>query len=141
MPVTATPTSASAIKAVLRRYAEPLADPGTAEFAAPFARLADARVVLLGEASHGTAEFYQARAAITRLLVEHHGFEIVAIEGDWPDAALVDRQLRGKAQPASEPPFTRFPSWMWRNREVKSFLAWLREHNAGLSADLSLIHI
>jgi len=129
------PSSASTIHAVLRRYAEPLADPGTADFALPFSRLADARVVLIGEASHGTAEFYEARAAITRLLVEQHGFDIVAIEGDWPDAALVDRQLRGKARPGGETPFTRFPAWMWRNREVKTFLAWLREHNAGLSAD------
>ncbi|MFV3415954.1 erythromycin esterase family protein [Pseudomonas nitroreducens] len=135
MPVTATPTSASTINAVLRRYAEPLADPGTAEFAAPFARLGDARVVLIGEASHGTAEFYQARAAITRLLIERQGFNIVAIEGDWPDAAVVDRQLRANVKPAGETPFTRFPSWMWRNREVKAFLAWLREHNSRLSAD------
>lgn len=135
MPVTASPPSASAIHTVLRRFAEPLDDPGAPEFARTFARLADARVVLIGEASHGTAEFYQARAAITRLLVEQHGFEIVAIEGDWPDAAQVDRQLRGNPRPANEPPFSRFPSWMWRNREVKDFLAWLREHNEGLSAD------
>lgn len=135
MPVTATRTSASSINAILRRFAEPLDDPASADFAAPFARLAEARVVLIGESSHGTAEFYQARAAITRLLVERFGFEIVAIEGDWPDAALVDRQLRGSIGPSSEAPFSRFPSWMWRNRQVKSFLAWLRGHNEGLSAD------
>jgi erythromycin esterase-like protein len=135
MPAIATPTSAVTLHALLRRYAEPLADPGAADFAAPFARLADARVVLIGEASHGTAEFYEARAAITRLLVERHGFEIVAIEGDWPDAALVDRQLRGQIAPSHESPFTRFPSWMWRNREVKTFLAWLREHIEALPAE------
>ena len=63
-------------------------------FAAAFDRYAEARVVLLGEASHGTSEFYRARAAITRRLIEQHGFDIVAVEADWPDAAAVDRHVR-----------------------------------------------
>src|SRR5438045_1255086 len=65
-----------------------------AAFGAAFARFGEARVVLLGEATHGSAEFYQARAAITRHLIEHHGFTIVAVEADWPDAARIDRYVR-----------------------------------------------
>lgn len=91
----------------------------------------DARVVLLGEATHGTSEFYQARAAITRRLVERHGFNIVAVEADWPDAARLDRYVRHR-EPASaaEPVFSRFPTWMWRNEEVLAFVEWMRDWNA-----------
>ena len=95
-----------------------------------FDRFADARVVLLGEASHGTSEFYLARAAITRRLVEAHGFSIVAVEADWPDAAAVDRYVRHRsARTGAEPPFQRFPTWMWRNAEVAALIDWMREHN------------
>jgi erythromycin esterase-like protein len=114
--------------------AETLPSPEDAEaFAAAFDRFANARVVLLGEATHGTAEFYAARAAITRRLVERHGFTIVAIEADWPDAAALDAELRGRtpAAPAEEP-FSRFPRWMWRNREWGHLTDWLRAHNASL---------
>lgn len=117
---------------ILRAAAEPLPpleDPG---FGAAFDRFANARVVLLGEASHGTSEFYRARAAITRRLVERHGFTIVAAEADWPDAAAVDRHVRHLPhQPMHTAPFTRFPSWMWRNQEFEAFVAFLRQHNAG----------
>ncbi len=99
-------------------------------FGAMFDRFGDKRVVLLGEASHGTSEFYRARAAITKQLVEEHGFTIVAVEADWPDAASVDRLVRGESQPRdAEPPFQRFPTWMWRNTEVAAFVEWLRRHN------------
>jgi protein-L-isoaspartate(D-aspartate) O-methyltransferase len=99
-------------------------------FAEPFDRFADARVVLLGEASHGTSEFYRARAAITRRLIERHGFDIVAVEADWPDAASIDRYVRGRPPRAGEEKhFTRFPTWMWRNCEVDGFVRWLRAHN------------
>jgi erythromycin esterase-like protein len=88
-------------------------------------------VVRLGEASHGTSEFYRARDAITRRLIETHGFEIVAVEADWPDAATVDRDVRQlPPREDAEPPFQRFPTWMWRNAEVDVFLGWLRAHNA-----------
>jgi protein-L-isoaspartate(D-aspartate) O-methyltransferase len=106
--------------------------PGIADaaFGALFDRWADRKVVLLGEASHGTSEFYRARAAITRRLVEAHGFTIVAVEADWPDAAMVDRYVRHRpTQHGSEPPFRRFPTWMWRNVEVDAFMEWLRAHN------------
>ena len=94
-------------------------------------RIGDARVVLLGEASHGTSEFYRMRARITRALIEKKGFSFVAIEGDWPDAARIDNYVRHREVPASEwTAFARFPMWMWRNREVREFVDWLREHNA-----------
>ncbi len=102
------------------------------------ARLADslaaADVVCLGEATHGTAEFYHCRAALTRHLVERHGFTIVAAEADWPDAARIDRFVRlREGDGDGEPPFQRFPTWMWRNREVESFIRWLRGHNEGVA--------
>jgi erythromycin esterase-like protein len=99
-----------------------------------FDRFADARIVLLGEASHGTSEFYSARASITRRLIEQHGFNIVAVEADWPDAATIDRHVRHRTPKAdAEPPFSRFPTWMWRNREFKAFLDWLGSHNEELA--------
>jgi erythromycin esterase-like protein len=114
----------------LRRHAEPLPDFAAPEFGAMFDRFADARVVLLGEASHGTSEFYRARAAITRRLIEHHGFDIVAVEADWPDAAHIDRFVRGRQrQPYPPDSFERFPRWMWRNAEVAAFVRWLRGWN------------
>jgi protein-L-isoaspartate(D-aspartate) O-methyltransferase len=119
---------------LIARAAEPLPDLGDPAFGRLFDRLGDARVVLLGEATHGTAEFYRARAAITRRLIEAHGFAIVAVEADWPDAAAVDRYVRHRARGASaEPPFRRFPTWMWRNTEVAEFVEWMRGYNASIA--------
>ena len=110
--------------------AEDLPDIDDAGFAEAFDRFASARVVLLGEASHGTSEFYRARAAITRRLVENHGFTIVAAEADWPDAAAYDRFVRDRPQAkGAEAAFQRFPTWMWRNAEVDAFLKELRAIN------------
>jgi len=123
------------LPALLRANAESLPAVDHPAFGALFSRYADAKVVLIGEASHGTAEFYRARAAITRHLIEHHGFNIVAIEGDWPDAARIDAHVRHFPQTAhSEPLFGRFPTWMWRNREVLEFVHWLHRHNQPLAA-------
>jgi len=123
--------------AVVRSFCEPLPLPDEVdEFGAYFDRFADAKVVLLGEASHGTAEFYKARAAITRRLIEQHGFNIVAVEADWPDAARIDRHVRHQAhEPSSEEAFSRFPTWMWRNTEVRDFVEWLRGRNERLPAE------
>jgi len=97
-------------------------------------RIGDARVVLLGEATHGTSEFYRMRERISRELIEHKGFNFIAIEGDWPDAACIDRYVRQSAVPPSEwTAFARFPVWMWRNREVRQFVDWLRTHNGGVN--------
>ena len=98
-----------------------------------FDHFADARVVLIGEATHGTSEFYRARAAITERLISHHGFAFVAVEADWPDAARIDRYVRhGEALSGGGEPFARFPTWMWRNTEVQAFADWLRDHNKPL---------
>ncbi len=120
----------ASIPALLARTVEPLPALDDDAFGAMYDRYAGATVVLLGEASHGTSEFYRARAAITRRLVERHGFRIVAVEADWPDAASIDRHVRGlPAHGDASPPFQRFPTWMWRNREVAGFVDWLRAHN------------
>lgn len=95
------------------------------------ALIGNRRIVMLGEATHGTAEFYNARAEITADLVTNHGFDIVAVEADWSDAAAYNRIIHG--QPAVEPglsaPFTRFPRWMWRNDETFHLLTRLRDLN------------
>jgi erythromycin esterase-like protein len=120
---------------VVRAHAVPLPEPEDPSFAAPLDGLGAARVVLLGEATHGTSEFYRARAAITRHLVARHGFAAVAIEGDWPDAAQVDVFVRGRAvDAAAGPAFARFPTWMWRNEEVAAFVGWLRRWNQQAAA-------
>ncbi len=102
-------------------------------------QLAPSRFVLLGEATHGTHEFYDLRATITRKLIEHHGFRAVAIEGDWPDALRVDRYVRGAGDDESATDalsgFARFPTWMWRNSDVVSFVAWLRHHNDAVRSE------
>lgn len=101
-------------------------------------RIGDSRIVLLGEASHGTQDFYAERARITRRLIEEKGFRAVAVEADWPDAYRVNRFVRGSgADPDADAAlsgFKRFPTWMWRNREVRSFVTWLRERNAATQA-------
>ena len=97
-------------------------------------RFSDRRVVMLGEATHGTAEFYQARARITEMLVDRHGFNIVAVEADWPDASVYDAYVRGLPRPVvPQSVFTRFPTWMWRNGQVADFLDRLKEINATIA--------
>ena len=123
--------------AIVRRHAE-LLTPDTAAV-----RILDgidpgASLVLIGESTHGTQEFYRIRADVTRLLIERRGFSVVAVEADWPDAYRASRWVRllGHDQTAEEAlgDFTRFPRWMWRNREVVRFLRWLRGHNAERSS-------
>lgn len=105
-------------------------------FAQVFDRYADRRVIMLGECSHGTHEFYAARAEITRHLVENHGFTIVAVEGDWPDAAAYDRYIRGlKTGTDTQMPFQRFPTWMWRNTVMPQLLTDLRAINEKRTAE------
>jgi erythromycin esterase-like protein len=96
--------------------------------------IGDARFVLLGEASHGTHEFYRERAEITKRLIREKGFNAVAVEADWPDAFRVNRHVRGEGDDATARDalsgFKRFPTWMWRNTDVVAFVDWLRAHNA-----------
>ncbi|HMM24519.1 MAG TPA: erythromycin esterase family protein, partial [Pseudoxanthomonas mexicana] len=90
--------------------------------------------VLLGEATHGTHEFYAMRAAITRRLVTEAGFDAVVVEGDWPDVLRLHRYATATGEDSLDQAFQdfeRFPAWMWRNRDVHAFIDWLRGHNAG----------
>jgi erythromycin esterase-like protein len=100
--------------------------------------IGDARLVLLGEASHGTHEFYRDRADITRRLIIEKHFTAVAVEADWPDAYRVNRFVRSESQDADAEEalrgFKRFPTWMWRNADVLDFVGWLRAHNGTLPA-------
>jgi erythromycin esterase-like protein/predicted phosphoribosyltransferase len=101
--------------------------------------IGDARIVLLGEATHGTHEFYRERAFITRRLIAEKGFAAVAVEADWPDAYRVNRYVRGTSHDEEAvqalTDFGRFPTWMWRNADVLDFVGWLRSHNETQPAD------
>jgi protein-L-isoaspartate(D-aspartate) O-methyltransferase len=132
----ADPGQAPSLSALLKAALEPLPEFDDPAFGGVLDRFADRRVVMLGEASHGTSEFYRSRAAISRHLIRHHGFNLVAVEADWPDAAAVDRYVRHRdGAPPPYPPFERFPTWMWRNREFAEFTGWLRRHNASLAPE------
>lgn len=120
---------------IVAHSAEPFADIDSGHEPL-LARIGDARVVLLGEATHGTAEFYDTRAQITRALIEAGTVRFVAVEADWPDARQIDRFVRGdEAGKHPERAFTRFPTWMWANTSVLEFCRWLRDWNATLPAD------
>jgi len=108
---------------------------GASDIAAEIiALVGDARFVLIGEASHGTHEFYKCRAEITKRLIEEKRFSAVAVEADFPDAYRVNRYVRGFGQDTSAVEalsgFDRFPLWMWRNQDVLEFIQWLYAHNA-----------
>lgn len=115
----------------VRSLARPLATPRDLD---PLLELVgDARYVLLGEATHGTSQFYRWRAAITRRLVEEKGFSFVAVEGDWPDCMRVNRYVRGEADPAATArevlhAFERWPTWMWANEETVDLAEWMHRH-------------
>jgi len=124
-------TRASTVARLIAECAEPIATIDSAPLDGLIDRIGDARVVLLGEATHGTSEFYRMRAKITQELVLRHGFTAVAVEADWPDAAAIDRYIR-PGRPTARPwaPFARFPTWMWRNTETAELVEWLRAYNA-----------
>ncbi len=127
------PSRGGAVTKLVRETAEPIRDLESAPIDALIERIGDARVVLLGEATHGTSEFYRMRAHISKALIDRAGFDFVAVEADWPDAARVDTFVLGD-RPRSKvdfTPFARFPTWMWRNQEVDEFVAWLRARNLG----------
>lgn len=118
----------------LRETAHPL-DGGAGQWEPLLDRLRNASFVLLGEASHGTREFYRDRAGLTRRLIDEHGFAGVCWEADWPDAAQVHRHVVGSEDAGDAARalggFQRFPVWMWRNLEVEAFVTWLRDRNEG----------
>ena len=129
--------SATDIIGVLQDAAQPLHGASN-DYNALLELIGDARLVLLGEASHGTHEFYRERAQITKRLVAEKRFTAVAVEADWPDAYRVNRYVRGTgtatSADASLTGFERFPTWMWRNTEVLDFVRWLRAHNDTVSS-------
>src|ERR1041385_6523344 len=122
---------------IVRDAAHPLTGSET-DYSPLLSLIGDARFVLIGEASHGTHEFYRERAEITRRLIVEKHFNAVAAEADWPDAYRVNRYVRGAGgadRTASDAlsGFKRFPAWMWRNEIVLDFVAWLRAHNGSLA--------
>jgi erythromycin esterase-like protein len=125
-------TSTRTLTASVRAAAIPLTG-GAGDHDAFRDVIGEARLVLLGEASHGTHEFYRERARITRWLIEDKGFTIIAAEADWPDAYRVNRFVRGAGRDTTAidalADFRRFPAWMWRNADVLDFVHWLRQHN------------
>ena len=120
----------------IRELAQPLSGAAN-DYDALLELIANARIVLLGEASHGTHEFYFERAQITKRLIAEKNFTVLAIEADWPDAWRVHRYVRGRSNDANAGEalsgFRRFPIWMWRNTVVVEFVEWLREFNQKLS--------
>ncbi len=135
MPL-ALPLGESAALDAVRADARPL-EGYESDYDALVELIGDARLVLLGEASHGTHEFYRERARITRRLIEERGFTAVAVEGDWPDADRVKRDVKGTGDDGDAEEalrgFRRFPTWMWRNAELLDFVGWLRTHNEQLA--------
>ncbi len=122
----------------VRRFALPLST--AADLTPLIDRIGNARYVLLGEASHGTSEYYQWRAQISERLIREKGFSFVAVEGDWPDCYRVNRYVKQYADSGSDArevleTFVRWPTWMWANDEIMNFVEWLRQYNGGLTAD------
>ncbi len=119
------------IARLIRETAAPIADIEHADIGSLIERIGDARVVLLGEATHGTSEFYRMRARITKELILRHGFNFVAVEADWPDAARINQYVRhAPVRQEQWKAFSRFSTWMWRNHEALELVEWLRAYNA-----------
>src|SRR5260370_24874569 len=123
-------------KDAIRTAAHPLTGAAT-DYDRLLSLIGDAGFVLIGEASHGTHDFYHERAQITQRLLEEKHFTAVAVEGDWPDAYRVNRYVRNTSDDAfaveALGDFRRFPAWMWRNTDVVEFIEWMRAHNHALA--------
>ncbi len=127
------PTVSQTLPSLILRSTQSFVTPEDASLDALVGRIGDTRVVLIGEASHGTSEFYRFRARLTQRLIEERDFNIITAEADWPDAARIDHYVRHReANPSEWMAFARFPTWMWRNVEVRDFIDWLHEHNKSL---------
>ena len=116
---------------VINEVIEPITE--TPDYTSLLEKIGDARFVMIGEASHGTHEFYQTRIEITQQLIMKKGFMAVAIEGDWPDVHRIHRYIQGRNDrddcTTALDDFKRFPTWMWRNTTMPPFLKWLRDFN------------
>jgi protein-L-isoaspartate(D-aspartate) O-methyltransferase len=125
-------SSPSPLASIIQQNAESFDQIDAADLSSLLSRIGDSKLVLLGEATHGTSEFYRMRAHISKALIIHKGFNFIAAEADWPDASLVNRYIcrtEESAKVIPEPAFTRFPVWMWRNQEFLHLVEWLRIHN------------
>lgn len=126
------------IESILDTSAHPLTGEQT-DYDPLLELVGNARLVLLGEASHGTHEFYRARAEITQRLIAEKNFSAIAVEADWPDAYRINRYVRNDSDDARAidalADFKRFPSWMWRNTDVLDFVGWLRDYNDSLASE------
>src|SRR5262249_28599343 len=125
----------AALRQRLRKVTRPLARPR--DLAPLLERVGDARSVLLGEASHGTGEYYTWRAVISQRLIREKGFSFIAVEGDWPDCYRVNRYVKGQPDAGDSArevlhAFERWPTWMWANEEIVALAEWLRRHNDGV---------
>ena len=132
-----TATEAALVKSI-KQAAYPLKDKGGLQ--PLLSKIGDAQIVMLGEGSHGTHEYYTWRAHITRKLIEEKGFNFVAVEGDWPDCYRLNRFVKGydvdnKSAYTVLHAFNRWPTWMWANWETVAFADWMQTHNAGLPAN------
>ncbi|MBW4604646.1 MAG: erythromycin esterase family protein [Calothrix sp. FI2-JRJ7] len=129
-------TATSTQAALVVRDAAHLLEGAASDYDKLLDLIGDARFVLIGEASHGTHEFYEQRAEITKRLIQEKGFTAVGVEADWPDAYRVNRYVRGVNDDSTPNQalkgFERFPSWMWRNTDVVNFIGWLRQYNDAL---------
>jgi erythromycin esterase-like protein len=130
------PNGSSSVAKLIRENLNPLTG-AASDYDPLIQQIKEARFVLIGEASHGTHDFYRERAQITKRLIQEKGFAAVAVEADWPDAYRVNRYVQGSKEDAeaieSLTGFKRFPTWMWRNADVLDFIGWLRSHNDALS--------
>jgi protein-L-isoaspartate(D-aspartate) O-methyltransferase len=125
------PSPPGTIVKLIRETAELITDIDEVDLGPLLHRMGDARVVLLGEATHGTSEFYRMRARITKELILRRGFNFVAVEADWPDAARINQYImHAPAKQEQWKAFARFPTWMWRNQEALELVEWLRTRNA-----------
>src|SRR5438270_887696 len=132
----------SLITNVIRKASQPL-DGSARDYDNLLKLIHEARFCLLGEATHGTHEFYRERAEITKRLIKEKGFTAIAVEADWPDAFRVNRYVRGLSDDRNADEalsgFKRFPTWMWRNTVVLDFVEWLREYNSSVPANATKV--
>jgi erythromycin esterase-like protein len=130
------PNTSTGVAKLMRENLHPLTG-ACSDYDPLIQQIGEAHFALIGEASHGTHEFYRERAQITKRLIQEKGFTGVAVEADWPDAYRVNRYVQGESEDAeaidSLAGFKRFPTWMWRNADVLDFIGWLRSHNDALS--------
>jgi erythromycin esterase len=130
--------SAQDLPELLQRYATPFENMD--ELTVLTNHIGDERLVLMGEASHGTSEFYTKRAALSRNLIEEHGFNFIAVEADWSSTSRINKFVKhkpGGPETIDEAmaTITRWPLWMWKNEEVKELVQWMREYNEGLAPE------